>query len=90
MVELKVFTMNGCSFCAGLKEHLKEEAVEYKEYLIGGSDREADSLSSKFGLTSFPTLFFIKDNKILDIQVGFDSRNQSMREVLDRYESTNR
>lgn len=83
MVDLKVFTMDGCSHCVQLKNHLKELDIPHTFYNINNPKDKA--IFDKFRPTNFPTLFFVKDNKIIDVQVGFNPQAQNMREVLESY-----
>ena len=88
MVDLKVFTMDGCSHCVQLKNHLKELDIAHKVYSV--NEPKDKPLVEKFGVTNFPTIFFVEDNKIIDVQVGFNPQAQNMREVLESYEARNR
>lgn len=88
MIKLTVFTMDGCPHCVQLKNHLKENEIEYKQ--LSANNPEDSFLIQKFGVQSFPTLFFLDEsNKIIDIQVGFNPQEQNMTEVLKRYEVSN-
>lgn len=86
MVELKIFTMRGCGYCTQLKEHLEEKQVQYTDLCVDcGDDWYAEQLAQKFGVNSFPTLFFVKDNKILNAQVGFAIESQNIAALLEEY-----
>lgn len=86
MIKLTVFSMDNCPHCVQLKNHLKENEIEYKQLSV--NNPEDSFLIEKFGVQSFPTLFFLDEsNKIIDIQVGFNPQEQNMTEVLKNYES---
>lgn len=88
MVELVAFTMDRCPHCVQLKNHLKKIDLDYTHYSV--DTPEGREKIEKWGVTNFPTLFFVKDGVILDAQVGFNPEEQNMREVLESYEVTNR
>lgn len=89
MIKLTVFTMDGCPHCVQLKKHLEENEIKYN--LLSANNPENSFIIEKFGVQSFPTLFFLdENNKIIDIQVGFNPQEQNMREVLESYEARNR
>ena len=89
MIKLTVFTMDGCPHCVQLKKHLEENEIEYN--LLSANNPENSFIIEKFGVQSFPTLFFLdQSNKIIDIQVGFNPQEQNMTEVLESYEARNR
>ena len=86
-VKLVWFGMPTCSHCQDFKKHLKKTGVENKLYC--SKDKEGQEMIEKWGVTNFPTLFFLdKDNKIIDVQIGFDP-NTDIRKVLKQYEEQN-
>lgn len=88
MIKLTVFSMDGCSHCVQLKKHLEENEIEYK--LFSANNEEDSFLIQKFGVQSYPTLFFLdQNNTIIDIQVGFNPQAQNMKEVIKGYEISN-
>lgn len=84
MVELVMFSMPTCPHCVKLKAHLKEEDIKYK--LISIDSKAGEAKANEYGVTNFPTLFFVKDGIIVDAQVGFPP-DANMREVLESYEN---
>lgn len=87
MVKLVAFTMDNCPHCVKLKNHLKEIDLEYTHYSV--NTPEGKEKIQTWGVTNFPTLFFVKDGTILDAQVGF-APESDMREVLAEYENRDR
>jgi glutaredoxin len=85
-VKLVWFGMPTCPHCQAFKKHLKKTKTENKLYC--SKDREGQLMIEKWGVTNFPTLFFLnEDNKILDARVGFDSNNDDIRDVLKELEA---
>ena len=82
-VKLVAFTMDRCPHCVQLKNHLKEIDLDYTHYSV--DNPKGQKMIEKWGVTNFPTLFFVKDNVILDAQVGFDT-GTDMRKVLKEYD----
>lgn len=85
MTKLIWFSMASCGFCQLFKAHLKETGAEHTEYSI--DTEEGSRLAEKWDVNSFPTLFFVKDGIILDVQVGFDTKGGNILQTLKEMDS---
>jgi len=75
MIKLVSFTMPGCSFCQKQKpvldEIIKELDIEIER--ISTENEKARNHAEKYNVRSFPTLFIIKDNTIVDVIIGYNT-----------------
>jgi len=88
-VKLVWFGMPTCPHCQSFKKHLEETGTEHTLYCT--KDKEGEAMAQKWGITNFPTLFFLDENNtVIDARVGFDPNGQSIIEVLAEYENRDR
>jgi glutaredoxin len=87
MVELVVFSMPTCPHCVELKKHLRENDINFR--LLSIDNPYGKEKAEEYGVTNYPTLFFVQNGKIIDAQVGFNPET-NIKEVLENYETTNR
>ena len=81
-VKLVAFTMDGCPHCVQLKNHLKEIDLDYTHYSVDNpKDQE---MIEKWGIVSYPTMFVLKDNIIVDVKVGFNEE-ESIKDYLSKF-----
>lgn len=84
MVKIVWFGMPTCSHCQDFKKHLEETGVENTLYC--SKDKEGQEMIEKWGITSFPTIFFLDENDtIINAQVGF-GKDSDIREVIKENE----
>ena len=83
MVDLKVFTLEGCSHCVQLLNYLEENNIKFERLDLLDDNDKTEKLIKKFNIKNFPTLFFVKDNKIKDIKIGFDKEKDNIFEYLN-------
>jgi len=65
-----------CPPCETISPFLDELSIQYKEeVVIGKVDVYSNlDLTSKFGITSIPTILYIKNGEVLDKLVGLQSK----------------
>jgi len=72
------FWAEWCGPCRMIAPILDELSDEFQEKAVVGKvnvDLESD-ISTKYGITSIPTLLFFKNGEIIDKHVGAASKNQ--------------
>lgn len=84
MTKLVWFGMPTCPHCQKLRKYLDKEKIDYTLYCT--EDKEGEAKAQEWGITNFPTLFFVKDDVIVDAMVGFNTETQNIREILSSYE----
>lgn len=85
MVKLIWFSMASCTFCNLFKAHLKETGAEHTEYSV--DTPEGREKAEQYNVNSFPTLFFVKDDIIVDVQVGFDAKGRNIIDTMKELEA---
>ncbi len=62
-----------CGPCRAIAPILEELAVEYKGRVVVGKCNvdENRTLTSQFGVRGIPAIFFIKNGKVVDEQIGY-------------------
>ena len=70
-----------CGPCRAIAPVIEELAGEYKGKVAIGKCNVDDNrdLTSKFGVRSIPAIFFIKNGKVVDQQIGYD---ENVKELL--------
>lgn len=65
------FYADWCGPCQMVSPIVEEIAEEYSEYVVGKINvDEQPEITAKFGISSIPALFVIKDGKIVNSVVG--------------------
>jgi thiol-disulfide isomerase/thioredoxin len=96
MIKLISFTMPGCSFCQKQKpvldEVVKELDIEVER--INTENEKARHHAEKYNVKSFPTLFIIKNEIIVDVIIGHnpnlddaDSKMEMKKRIQSHYEN---
>ena len=74
------FYADWCGPCRMVAPIVEEIAVEHPEYTIGKINVDEEGIiAEKFGISSIPALFVVKDGKIKAKAVGFRKK----QEILD-------
>lgn len=74
------FWATWCGPCNMLSPVIEEIASENQDIKVGkiNIDEESD-LARSFGIMSIPTLVLVKDGKVVNSSVGFQSKQQIMK-----------
>lgn len=74
---IKVFTLKNCPYCKTLKERLKYDGIEYKEFDADEYEDLFEKISEKTGNDSVPVVLVNK--QILAPEVSFNNIDQAMK-----------
>lgn len=83
---IKVFTTKGCEACNILNNILHDisDKIKYKIENIDCGNLEYKDFMKEHNITDFPTMCFIKDNKVVGKFIGTFSK-QSILSMIDRF-----
>ena len=75
-----------CPPCRALGPHIEELAKEYVGQVGIGKCNVDDhrELAQQFGISSIPAIFFIKNGKIVDKQIGYCEK-EALKAKIDRW-----
>ena len=71
MTEVIIYSTPTCSYCKMIKEYLRENKIEYKDYNVASDGEKAQEMMDKSGQMGVPVIIIKKDNKE-NVLVGFD------------------
>ncbi|WP_456472296.1 thioredoxin family protein [Methanocaldococcus sp.] len=66
-----VFSAEWCHYCKALKPYLEELKAKGYNVIIIDVDKNRD-LAEKYNIRGVPTIFYIKDGKVIDYTIGYN------------------
>ncbi|CAB3289964.1 Thioredoxin [Methanocaldococcus lauensis] len=65
------FTAEWCGYCKKLEPTIEELEKEGYKVIKIDIDKNRD-IAEKYGIRAMPTIFYVKDGKIIDVTVGYN------------------
>lgn len=77
-----VWSKQGCSYCAEVKDYLSEKSIPYKNIDVTGHDDRREILNAKYGVSHVPVVEIGKGNQYEAVtELGVEH----IEKVLEKY-----
>jgi len=92
-LKLAVFTLPTCAPCKSLKPVMHElvQELDIDVDRVDITTPEGKAHAEKYNINSYPTMFVIKDDTIIDVLKGFktdgthEEKKEALKSMLNRY-----